>query len=598
MSQTNALALFNGFDASGHAALFVTDGTSGGSYEITVNGVAAFGFNPGNFAPIPVRLAVMLGYDAARNNGLWVSDGTTAGTHEIVVANAHNGSLIPADLTNFGSVVLFNGRDSNNHNGLYVTDGTSAGTTELAVANAGTAGLNPRNMFVDVNTAGHSSIVFAGMDAAGVTGLWRTDATAAGTTEVTVAGAAATGLAPSGFDYFGNALLFAGHDATGANNLWSINATTLTGAQEITATGQNPFGLAPANIVTLGTIALFSGSDAAGNTGLWVTDGTAAGTTELAVANVYAPLFGAGFNPQSLRVLNGHVYFAATDAADVNGLWVSDGTAAGTHEITVNGAATTGLAPSGITVLGNKLVMSGKDAAGNYGLWTSDGTTAGTFELSVTGGASNGTSPYQITYIPGLRIDTACFCSGTRIRTARGEVAVEALTVGDVTIAPDGARHPVRWIGSWEVDCARHDQPLDVHPVRVRRHAFGPGQPGRDLYLSPDHAVWVEAALIPVRHLVNGTTIAQVRRRRVTYWHVQLDRHALLSAEGLACESYLDTGDQRAGAAHWTREANGFAPLTVCGPAVETARRRLLSSAGHATAPARGRATSPARRHV
>jgi hypothetical protein len=84
----------------------------------------------------------------------------------------------------------------------------------------------------------------------------------------------------------------------------------------------------------------------------------------------------------------------------------------------------------------------------------------------------------------------------------------------------------------------------------------------------------------------------------VTYFHVELSRHAVLLAEGLPCESYLDTGNRAAfangGAAvamHpdfarrvWRRQ--GCADLVVKGRALARVRRRLLARAvvmGHAT---------------
>jgi len=81
-------------------------------------------------------------------------------------------------------------------------------------------------------------------------------------------------------------------------------------------------------------------------------------------------------------------------------------------------------------------------------------------------------------------------------------------------------------------------------PVRVRAGAFGPGMPVRDLLLSPDHAVFVEGTLIPVRYLVNGASIAQEERDSITYYHVELPAHDVLLAERLPCESYLDTGNR------------------------------------------------------
>ena len=134
------------------------------------------------------------------------------------------------------------------------------------------------------------------------------------------------------------------------------------------------------------------------------------------------------------------------------------------------------------------------------------------------------------------------------------------------------------------MDCAHHSQPRKVWPVRVAAGAFGPGKPHADLFLSPDHAVYVEEVLIPVRHLINGSRIAQVLVERVTYYHLELAEHDVLLAEGLPAESYLDIRDgsnyaNRSGptrlypdyaARMW--EAFGCARLIVTGPELAAAR--------------------------
>ena len=43
-----------------------------------------------------------------------------------------------------------------------------------------------------------------------------------------------------------------------------------------------------------------------------------------------------------------------------------------------------------------------------------------------------------------------------------------------------------------------------------------------------------------------GASIAQVEVASVEYWHVELDRHEVIVAEGMAVESYLDTGNRGA----------------------------------------------------
>lgn len=188
-----------------------------------------------------------------------------------------------------------------------------------------------------------------------------------------------------------------------------------------------------------------------------------------------------------------------------------------------------------------------------------------------------------------------CFAAGTRILTRRGEVAVEDLEVGDEAMALlGGGFSAIKWIGSRQMDCAKSSHPADQWPVRVSAGAFGPGRPHRDLMLSPDHAVFYNGSLIPVRYLENGITVARAPVESVTYFHVELDRHDVLLAEGLPAESYLDTGnrsdfagvgrDAASADAHentsrqiWAEKS--CAPLHVSGPVLATARLHLAERA-------------------
>ncbi|MGX5775464.1 Hint domain-containing protein [Methylorubrum zatmanii] len=180
-----------------------------------------------------------------------------------------------------------------------------------------------------------------------------------------------------------------------------------------------------------------------------------------------------------------------------------------------------------------------------------------------------------------------CFVTGTRIATQRGEVPVEALLVGDLALTAEGGLRPVVWIGQRHVEWPAPGQA----PVRIRAGAFGQA-PSRDLYLSPGHPVLVGAGadgeggvLVPVMCLVNGTTIARMTPAPVTYWHVELDRHDILLAEGLPAESYLDLGTRAwfagvGGALVDPETAFAEAPgrcrlVATDGPLVEAERARL-----------------------
>ena len=147
-----------------------------------------------------------------------------------------------------------------------------------------------------------------------------------------------------------------------------------------------------------------------------------------------------------------------------------------------------------------------------------------------------------------LTTDAPCFCAGTRILTDQGERAVEDLALGDLVVTRQGGIEtlmPVRWIGRRRVMVAQHPEPEHVLPIRIARDAVAPGLPVRDLHVSPDHALYVDGLLIQARQLVNHMTITHDRSHAsVTYYHVELDCHAILIADGMPCESYLDSGNR------------------------------------------------------
>ncbi|HET9019911.1 MAG TPA: Hint domain-containing protein [Acetobacteraceae bacterium] len=209
------------------------------------------------------------------------------------------------------------------------------------------------------------------------------------------------------------------------------------------------------------------------------------------------------------------------------------------------------------------------------------------------GSVAPGFAPVPDPYAALLASSVPCFRAGTMILTADGERAVERLRPGDVVLTASGRRATLRWVGQRTVRVTAASA-----PVRLRADAIADGVPRRDLFLSPDHAVLVDGVLVPARLLANGATIRRdATRARVTYVHLELDRHDLLLAEGLAAESYLDTGNRaqfdraagvrplrpdgaRAGdALQATRaayRAQGCAPFHAEGEVARAAHARLL----------------------
>jgi hypothetical protein len=196
--------------------------------------------------------------------------------------------------------------------------------------------------------------------------------------------------------------------------------------------------------------------------------------------------------------------------------------------------------------LGSTGTLVNSGSVVTLGTTGSDAVSEGGFTLG--SGAVITTASTVITPNDIIILDSpvSCFAAGTRIATPDGPRAVQQLAVGDSVTLVNGNVAPIIWIGQRRVDCRRHPAPERVWPVRIEAHAFGLGRPHAPLFLSPDHAVFVDDVLVPVKRLVNGTTIRQTPVAEITYFHLELARHDVVLAEGLPVETYLDTGGRAA----------------------------------------------------
>jgi len=136
-----------------------------------------------------------------------------------------------------------------------------------------------------------------------------------------------------------------------------------------------------------------------------------------------------------------------------------------------------------------------------------------------------------------------CFCRGTMILTAAGEAPVERLRVGDTVTTSAGTEKPIAWIGSGgSVITAQNGH---CRPIIVRQNAIADGVPKRDLYLTKARSLYVDGALIPVEHLINGHSVLwDAIAGVVEYYHVELPEHDVLIADGAPAESYKEDGNR------------------------------------------------------
>jgi hypothetical protein len=136
---------------------------------------------------------------------------------------------------------------------------------------------------------------------------------------------------------------------------------------------------------------------------------------------------------------------------------------------------------------------------------------------------------------------------GTLIGTPEGAVAIQDLRIGDLAVTVSGEAKPVKWIGRRTIAREPGIQWAEFDaPIKISRFAIDGKAPARDLYVSAGHSIYIDGMLIPAIRLVNGLTIvenAKPEALSLTYYHVELETHEAILAEGLAVESFA--GDAR-----------------------------------------------------
>jgi hypothetical protein len=190
-----------------------------------------------------------------------------------------------------------------------------------------------------------------------------------------------------------------------------------------------------------------------------------------------------------------------------------------------------------------------------------------------------------------------CYCPGTLILSERGEVPVEELAIGDRLIVRSGVARPIKWIGRRSYLGRFVLGREDILPICIKAGALGENVPRRDLWISPHHAMYLEDVLIEAKDLVNGVSIIRAEQpEKVEYYHVELDSHDVILAEGALSESFVD--DDSRGLFQNAHEYYSLFPRTRSGPVrycaprltegfeIETARQRIALRAGLRAEPA------------
>lgn len=207
----------------------------------------------------------------------------------------------------------------------------------------------------------------------------------------------------------------------------------------------------------------------------------------------------------------------------------------------------------------DKIIISGNEPDNVHLVLNSDGVTyslqgtlwGATQTLFSNIALASGITPADFTYTQNSdgTYTFACFLADSMILTPRGEVPVQDILIGDDVVSMVKGLPEIRkvvWTGVTHVS-VRADLPDDEagYPVRILKGAFSQNVPWKDMLITSEHCLYLEGRFIPVRLLVNGRSIFYDRTiTSYDYYHVETERHSILSADGVLTESYLDTGNR------------------------------------------------------
>jgi ELWxxDGT repeat protein len=376
--------LFAAYQATTGIELWSTDGTAAGTTMVK-------DVNPGSGNGNPQQLTALGGQlffianDGVTGQELWKTDGTAAGTVLVKDINPNNASLFTGSSFNpfvrpllkpLNGGLLFFADDGTHGVEPWQSDGTAAGTGMVKDVDPG-AGWGAYRGYAGITVVG-ATAYFQGVTQSHGAELWKTDGTDAGTVEVKDVQTLASSFhvlddyPVSNFRSLGSKLLFDADGGVSGVEPWASDGTAAGTVQLADLTPGPDWSSPTFNLPAGGTNLLVSGQGE-----IWTTDGTPAGTSQLFPA---ATLLGGGFAPAL-----GTVLFAGTDPSSGTELWKTDGTVAGTVQIRdlVPGVGSSN--PFLFTPLGSAVLFAAYDGGPGYPkLWRTDGTSAGTLVLTTS----------------------------------------------------------------------------------------------------------------------------------------------------------------------------------------------------------------------
>jgi len=358
-TELNGILLFEGYHSTqyGHE-LWRSDGTAAGTVMVKDIDPSGHSYPTGL---VNIRGTLYFVANDGSGEKLWKSDGTNAGT---VLVSPSGGGLMPIDIIDLGSLILFFGYDATHGRELWKTDGTPAGTAMVAEINpSGDIGYYNETIYL---TNVNGTAFFGANDGVHGIELWKSDGTESGTTLVKDVNPSASS-SPQNLTDVDGTLFFTAYDGVHGLSPWksdgSSEGTNLI--LDVNPSGDMAYYTEHVYFTNVQGTLFFTAKDGVHGWQLWKSDGTVQGTTIVQEINPTGSIVS---GPGELTAVGDTLFFSIDDGIHGREPWISDGTIEGTRilqDISPAGASY----PREFTVIGELVFFAAEDGTHGRELW-------------------------------------------------------------------------------------------------------------------------------------------------------------------------------------------------------------------------------------
>ncbi len=349
--------------------LWKSDGTAEGTIPVP-NPTGTFLDETRDLTELNGSLVFTALSSATFNYGLWITDGTAEGTVLLTEIDRNAAGFLRRENVN-GTLYFRNAT-----NELWKTNGTPQSTSFVAAIPT-----TPGIFRSGIESLSHinDTLIFAANDGVHGDELWKSDGTAAGTMLLKDIAPGGESSYLSGFINCQGTLFFTALDEVSGFSshgfeLWKTDATE-AGTVLVKDILPGPASSGAKPLAAAGSTLFFTASTQTDSGGLWISDGTAAGTRPVAAAGTTAT---APSHPASIISVNGKTFFSAFDDNSGRELWITDGTPNHTALLADIDPGPGSSYPEDLTNVNGTLYFRAAEPNHGYELWKTDGTASGT----------------------------------------------------------------------------------------------------------------------------------------------------------------------------------------------------------------------------